>query len=335
MVTQIVHSDLFRRHDNIGHPENSERTMVMMQELEKTSFYDDLDFIDPKRIDEGIIKEVHSERMINQIKEISETRNSWLDLDTYVCKKDFETASLAAGSLLELCKNVLEGKSDNGFAIIRPPGHHATSNTSMGFCLFNNESLAAHQLAKNGKKILIIDPDVHHGNGVQDIFYDRKDVLYQSIHLSPHFPGTGKIFEIGEGEGVGYNVNAPLSYGNGEEALMTILDEIMIPIAKQFNPDLIIVASGFDGHHTDPLGGLKFNANTYGKIISKIQEIESKIVCSLEGGYNLKWIGKCLNSQLASMMDLEIKYKDETEEKNNVEPVISEIKDNLSSYWKI
>ncbi len=335
MVTQIAYSQEFAKHDNIGHPENSERTMVMMQDLKKTKLYNELEFIKFKKIPEKNLHRIHSNRMIKQIKDISSTKNSWVDLDTYVCKEDFNTARLAAGSLLNLCENVLKGDADNGFAIIRPPGHHATSHTSMGFCLFNNEALAADALSQKNKKILIIDPDVHHGNGIQDIFYNRADVMYQSIHLSPHFPGTGKIKEIGEEQGRGYNINAPLSHGYGEQAMMEILDDIMIPIGKQFKPDLTIIASGFDGHHTDPLGGLKFNANTFGKIIPKIQEITPKIVCAMEGGYNLDWIGKCLTSQISYMLDDPKQIKDEVKEKKDIKKIKKEIQENLASYWKI
>ncbi|MEF8880192.1 MAG: histone deacetylase, partial [Candidatus Thermoplasmatota archaeon] len=199
--TQIIHSEEFQKHHNPSHPENAARTKIMFNQLKKASFYPQLDFVEPKILPEKLLYEVHSDRMIKQVKDISETEDSWIDLDTYVCKDDFYTARLAAGSLLKLCKNVLNEEADNGFALIRPPGHHATSKTSMGFCLFNNESLAAHALTKEDKKVLIFDPDVHHGNGIQDIFYDRKDVLYQSIHLSPHFPGTGEIEEIGSGDG--------------------------------------------------------------------------------------------------------------------------------------
>ncbi len=335
MTTQIVFSEEFSKHNSIGHPENAERLNVMMEEIKKTPFYKDLEIIKPEMLPEKLLYEIHSERMIEQIKEMSSEYETWVDLDTYVCKSDYETARLAAGGLLNACKNVMEGKADNAFALIRPPGHHATKNRSMGFCLFNNAAIAANELTKQGKKILIFDFDVHHGNGTQDIFYDRKDVMYQSFHLFPHYPGTGNTNEIGIGEGEGFTINIPLSHGNGDNAISKVLNRVFLPIAKQFKPDMIIISSGYDSHHLDPLGGLRLTSHFYGNIIAKFQNIQPKIVCTLEGGYNLNWIGKCLASQLGQMVGNSINFGDLAIEEENVNGVISNIKNEMNRYWKI
>lgn len=335
MRTEIVYSDVFRKHDTISHPENAERTLVMMNALKQATFYEDLIMVDPPILPEEMLYHIHNQRMIFDIKQISETKTSWVDLDTYVCKDDFDTARRAAGGTLVLAKHVLDGKANNGFAIVRPPGHHATPTTSMGFCLFNNASIAAYELAKFGHKILIFDPDVHHGNGTQEIFYNRDDVLYQSIHVSPHFPGTGKIEEIGSGKGKGYNVNAPLAHGNGEQGVQHILDDIFLPIAEQFDPDLIIVSSGFDSHHLDKLGGLRFTVDYFGKLIKHYQKIQPKIVCTLEGGYNLDWIGKCLVSQVGQLAGFPQTFEDSAQEKDTSQQVYQKLKKKLSSFWKL
>ena len=335
MVTQIVYSNEFNKHNNRGHPENAERLNVMIEEIKKSPFYNELLFIEPEMLPEKLLYDIHSERMIEQIKDINNEGESWIDLDTYVCRSDYEIARLAAGGLVKACNNIIDGKTDNAFALVRPPGHHATKNRSMGFCLFNNAAIAANELSKQGKKVLIFDFDVHHGNGTQDIFYDRKDVLYQSLHLSPHYPGTGDTDEIGEGPGKGYTINAPLMYGNGNNAVSKLLDEIFIPIAKQFKPDFIIISSGYDSHHSDPLGGLRFTSNFFGEMTARFQEIQPKIACTLEGGYNLQWIGKCLVSQLAQMTNNEVKFDDSTYEHENVDDVINDIKNEIGSYWKI
>jgi len=335
MSTQIVFSEEFSKHNNIGHPENAERLFVMLEEIKKTPFYKDLKIIKPEMLPEKLLYDVHSDRMIEQIKEMSSEYEAWVDLDTYVCNSDYETARLAAGGLLKACKNVMEEKVDNAFALIRPPGHHATKNRSMGFCLFNNAAIAANELVKQGKKILIFDFDVHHGNGTQDIFYDRKDVMYQSFHLFPHYPGTGDTNEIGIGDGEGYTVNVPLTHGNGDNAVTRVLESIFLPIANQFEPDMIIISSGYDSHHLDPLGGLRLTSHFYGDLISKFQKIQPKIVCTLEGGYNLKWIGKCLVSQLGQMIGNSIDFGDTTIEEENVNEVIKEIKSEMDRYWKI
>ena len=307
----------------------------MLQEIKHASFYDTLIFDEPALLSEPLLHAVHSEAMIQQIKELSTQGDAWIDLDTYVCQSDYETARLAAGGLMQLAQMVLSGKADNGFALVRPPGHHATSHRSMGFCLFNNAAITAHTLAQQGKKILIFDPDVHHGNGTQDIFYHRNDVLYQSLHLSPHYPGTGSIDEIGTATGEGYTVNAPLTHGNGDNAVSQLLDEIYIPIAQQFNPDIIIMSIGYDSHHNDQLGGLNLTANIYGDIITRFQTVQPKIVCTLEGGYNLTWIGKCLVAQLGAMVSQPVQIDDTAQEISAVSDVIQNLKNELGGYWKL
>lgn len=334
MTTQIVYSDEFYKHNNTGHPENAERLKVMMNELRESQIFKEVDIIEPQILPEEVLYEVHSKEMIEEIKEISSYEDSWIDLDTYVCKFDYGTARLAAGGVVQLCENVIKGKADNAYALVRPPGHHATKNRSMGFCLFNNAAIAANELTKKGKKVLVFDPDVHHGNGTQDIFYDGKDVMYQSMHLSPHYPGTGDIRETGIGEGEGYTINAPLKYGNGDKAASKILDEVFIPIAKQFNPDIIIMSIGYDSHHLDPLGGLKFTANFYGEMIARYQEIQPKIVCTLEGGYNLNWIGKCFLSQLGQMIGKKVEFNDSSEESADVSKLLENLKNELKNYWE-
>lgn len=335
MTTQIVYSEEFSKHNNVSHPENAERLRVMMDEIEKSPVNKKLDFIKPEILPEEILPEIHSQRMIEEVKDLSNQGGSWIDMDTYVCPSDYEIARLAAGGLVQACNNVLKGEADNAFGLVRPPGHHATKDRSMGFCLFNNAAIAANELTKKGKKVLIFDFDVHHGNGTQDIFYDRKDVMYQSTHLSPHYPGTGHINEIGKGEGEGFTINAPLSSGNGNNAVSKVLDEIFLPIAKQFKPDLIIISSGYDCHHMDPLGGLRFTTDFFAKMTAKFQEIQLKIVCTLEGGYNLQWIGKCLVSQLGQLTNTKVNYNDSAHEEENVGEVISKIRSEIGSYWKI
>jgi acetoin utilization deacetylase AcuC-like enzyme len=334
MTTQIVYSDEFHKHDNKGHPENAQRLKVMFDAVKKSQIYKELDFVEPKILPEKKLYDVHSKEMIEQIKEISSHGDYWIDLDTYVCKFDFETARLAAGGMLQLCENVMKGKADNAYALIRPPGHHATKNRSMGFCLFNNIAIAANEIAKKGKKVLIFDPDVHHGNGTQDIFYNRKDVLYQSLHLSPHYPGTGDVSEVGIAKGEGYTNNAPLKYGNGNKAASKILEEVFLPIAKHFDPDIVLMSIGYDSHHSDPLGGLKFTADFYADMIAKYQEIQPKIVCTIEGGYNLNWIGKCLVSQLGQMLGKKIETKDSSEENEDVSLLLESLESELKNYWE-
>ena len=335
MTTQIFYSEEFLKHDNPGHPENAQRLRVMVEEIRKTFHHNILEFVEPELLSEELLYSVHSHDMVEQIKELSHQDLTWIDLDTYVCRDDFETARLAAGALLQACRNVVDGRSDNAFALVRPPGHHATRNHSMGFCLFNNTAIAANEIAMKDKKVLIFDFDVHHGNGTQDIFYDRKDVMYQSIHLSPHYPGTGSVNEIGIGEGVGYTINAPFPYGCGNTMASRVLDEIFLPVANQFKPDIIIMSCGYDSHHADPLGGLRLTTDFYGEIIKKYQQIQPRIACTLEGGYNLNWIGKCLITQLGQMTDTNIMINDYADEKKDEGTIIKKIKNKIKEYWEL
>jgi acetoin utilization deacetylase AcuC-like enzyme len=205
----------------------------------------------------------------------------------------------------------------------------------MGFCLFNNAGIAAHELSKKGKRVLIFDHDVHHGNGTQSIFYSRNDVMYQSFHLSPHYPGTGAVCEIGDGAGKGYTINAPLGFGYDDRAVSQLFDEIFLPIIRQYKPHLIIISAGYDSHHADQLGGLKLSANFFGEMIKRFQAIQPRIVCTLEGGYNLQWIGKCFLSQLGQMMSHPLQFDDDIKGKDDVASVIASMKKELGDYWEL
>jgi acetoin utilization deacetylase AcuC-like enzyme len=335
MTTQIVFSDEFNKHDTADHPENADRLYVMLDALEQAPFYKKIRFIEPEMLSEPLLYEVHSAEMIERVKEISDHGDSWIDLDTYVCKSDYETARLAAGGVYSLCKNVVKGDAPNGYALVRPPGHHASAERSMGFCLFNNAGLAAHALSKKKKRILIFDHDVHHGNGTQSIFYERNDVMYQSFHLSPHYPGTGEVSEIGEGDGKGYTINAPLGFGHDDRAVLQLFDEIFIPIIEQYKPHLIIISAGYDSHHSDQLGGLKLSANVFGEMVKRFQAVQPRIVCTLEGGYNLQWIGKCFISQLGQMMSNPLQFDDPIKGNSDVTVLIDKMKKELRDYWEL
>jgi len=335
MKTPIVFSDRFNQHDTADHPENADRLYVMLDALEQASFYTQLQFVEPEMLPEELLYEVHSAEMIQRIKDISEHGDSWIDLDTYVCKSDYETARLAAGGVAQVCRNVVEGEAQNAYALVRPPGHHASAERSMGFCLFNNAGIAAHELSKKGKRVLIFDHDVHHGNGTQSIFYSRNDVMYQSFHLSPHYPGTGAVCEIGEGAGKGYTINAPLGFGHDDRAVSQLFDEIFLPIIRQYKPHLIIISAGYDSHHADQLGGLKLSANFFGEMIKRFQAIQPRIVCTLEGGYNLQWIGKCFLSQLGQMMSHPFQFDDNIKGNDDVASVIASMKKELGDYWEL
>ncbi len=327
-MTVLVYSKDYLLHDNAQHPENAQRLIAIMNLLEKLPFYKNLNIVEPYKASEEEIAKVHNMQMIEMAKHIG-----WLDMDTYTNQHSYEVAKLAVGGAIRACEEVMK-KHENAFALVRPPGHHATTNKSMGFCLFNNIAIAANWLAEGGNKILIFDHDVHHGNGTQDIFYRRNDVMYQSIHLFPHYPGTGRIEEVGAEEGEGYTVNAPLPHGCGEECVREILDEVMIPIAKQFSPDYILISAGFDSHHADYLGGLELSVNFYGEIIEKFRNVQKKIVCCLEGGYNLQSLARGVAVEISQLYGEKIKFEDKAIGKK-CDNVVNELKEKMMEYWDI
>lgn len=328
-MTMIVYSDEYLLHDNKNHPENAGRLRAIMQYLKKMPFYEKLKFIEPYELDEAIIEKVHSKAMIERAKKIG-----WLDMDTYTNEYSYKVAKLAAGGLVKAAEEILNGNDKNAFALVRPPGHHATRSNSMGFCIFNNVAIAANWLAEHGKKILIFDHDVHHGNGTQDIFYDRNDVLYISMHLFPHYPGTGKIDEVGYEKGEGYTVNAPLPHDAGEECIKKIFNEIMLPIGRQFNPDFILVSAGFDSHYSDPLGGLNIGIDFYGRVINSLKNLQENLICSLEGGYVYDALSKGVAIEISHLIDNPIKFNDRGDGIQCNE-VYDALMKKMKEYWEI
>ena len=327
-MVAVIYSDKYLLHDNKNHPENAQRLVSTIEFLKKMQFYNKIEFVGPSEISEEELRRVHKADMIERAKEIG-----WLDMDTYTNEYSYEVARLSAGGAIKAVEESIK-RNKGTFALIRPPGHHATSDKSMGFCLFNNVAISAELFSEKNKKILIFDHDVHHGNGTQEIFYERGDVLYQSFHLHPHYPGTGMINEVGIGDGEGYTVNAPLPYRCGEKCIEKLLKEIFIPIAEQFSPDIILVSAGFDSHHADYLGGLNLSVNFYGKIISEFKRIQKRIVCCLEGGYNLDYLPKGIAVEISHLCNTPIKFDDYADGKECNE-IINEIKKVHGEYWEI
>ncbi|MFQ6083060.1 MAG: histone deacetylase, partial [Candidatus Aminicenantia bacterium] len=217
-----------------------------------------------------------------------------LDPDTSTCAESYQTACLAVGGVLKTIDAIMEGKIKNAFALIRPPGHHAELDRAMGFCLFNNIAVGAEYLIKKYKlkRILIVDWDLHHGNGTQHAFYHRSDVLYFSTHQFPHYPGTGRVNEVGAGEGEGYTVNIPLSPGKEDIDLLYVYQNILFPIAEQYKPEFVLVSAGFDICAGDPLGGMRITDKGFGALALELKKIADKfsggkLLFVLEGGYDL------------------------------------------------
>src|SRR5919106_1353421 len=253
----LIHSERFAEHQTPpGHPERSERAEVM-EVIAGRWGKRGTDVVAPRAATHEQLARVHD---ADYLRRISETagRAVALDPDTYTSPESHEIALLAAGAAVDAVERVMAGSHRSAMALVRPPGHHAERNRAMGFCLYNNvASAAAHACAIGASKVAIVDYDVHHGNGTQQIFERDSNVLYVSTHQYPYYPGTGAVDEIGVGRGAGFTVNIPVEAGAVDEDYQLVFSAVVIPVLLQFEPDLVIVSAGFDAHERDPLGGMR------------------------------------------------------------------------------
>ena len=295
MSTGIVKDWRYAEHNmGLDHPESPQRIEAIYKMLEKEKAFASYPLIEPRPAQEEEIELIHTSSYVKMIKETSGQERVCLDPDTSTSPRSYEIALLAAGGLLKAADLIMEGKIQNAFALVRPPGHHAEASQARGFCIFNNIAIAAQYLiSKLGlKRILIVDWDLHHGNGTQHAFDSRSDVLYFSTHQFPHYPGTGFWNEVGSGDGEGYTVNVPLSPGKTEEDFLYIFQQILSPIAAAYKPEFILVSAGFDIFEGDPLGGMSVSAKGFGVLAAELMTLahttaKDRLLFTLEGGYNL------------------------------------------------
>ncbi|MGA2411535.1 MAG: histone deacetylase [Candidatus Binataceae bacterium] len=276
------------------HPERPERVAAMI-EMAEGLMRDGLKVYAPRAATPEELELCHRSEYVETVERSAVMDNCDFDPDTHACRDTWMTAALAAGGALTAAEAVLDGEADNAFAIVRPPGHHALPGRAMGFCFFNNVAIAAQWLIKHRglSRVLILDWDVHHGNGTQEMFFASPDVLYMSTHQSPFYPGTGNLDEIGEGAGLGYTVNAPLPATFGDSEYLRVFDDLMLPIARQFKPEFVLISAGFDSHYRDPLGAMRVTEDGFAAMARRLKRLAEeccggKIVAVLEGGYDLK-----------------------------------------------
>lgn len=305
----LVYDPIYLEHETGEHEENPARLIAVLSLLEKSSLMSQLKTIPPRPASLEELTLVHTPGHISRIKSFAEKGGGWLTLDTIVSPASYDVALYAAGGTIRDVDAVMEGEVDCAFALIRPPGHHAMPQQAMGFCLFNNIAIAAkHALQRYDlERILIVDFDVHHGNGTQAVFYDDPQVLYFSIHEYPFYPGTGSIEESGYGEGRGTTVNVPLPAWSGDAEYCRVFDEILVPVARRYEPQLILVSAGYDGHWAD-YSLMQVSVSAFAAMMETIKGLahehcEGRLVAVLEGGYHLQALSHSIRATLDVLLD--------------------------------
>ena len=299
----LVYDPIYLEHDTGSHPENFRRLEYILEALDDYGIRDKMVEIGPQTASVDQAAMFHGPAYIEKVAAFARQGGGYLDPDTVVSSNSYEAALMAAGGVITAVDSVIGGTVDSAFALVRPPGHHAKADRSMGFCLFNNVVIGAmHAMNTHGiERILIVDWDVHHGNGTAEAFHGDPAVLYFSTHQQGIFPNTGFASETGSGAGEGYTINVPLNRWTGDSGQYIAFTQILEPVARQFKPQLVMVSAGFDAHYADPLAGLEMTCRGYAQmaeIVKRIAEAEcgGRIVAALEGGYNLYVVGHAVSA---------------------------------------
>ncbi len=310
MSVQLIYDPRYLKHDTGFHPENARRLSAVLQAIETDdSLSQKLERLVPEPARNEDIARCHRDDLIYEIETLCKTRQSFIDADTRISRESFDVARLAAGAAIAAVDAAMREEGGRAFGLVRPPGHHATISTAMGFCLFNNAAIGArYAQAKYGiERVLIIDWDVHHGNGTQEIFWQDPTVFYFSTHQYPYYPGTGSSDERGGGKGEGFTLNIPLPARTPAREHRQAFADAIHDIERRFPPDLIIISAGFDSRRGDPLGGLMLEDADFSEMTKEVLRLAEKhaagrVIGLLEGGYNLDLLGNSVKSHLGALM---------------------------------
>ncbi|MFQ5617092.1 MAG: histone deacetylase [Anaerolineales bacterium] len=295
-------------HSLPGHPERPERVEAIVAALTNAGWWEPYPKLNALELPNQVLRAIHTRRHLSYI-ETTSCMGGRVDPDTYLTPQTWELALQAAGGAASVAAAVWLGKAQRGFALARPPGHHATPDRAMGFCLLNNVALAAEYLIQEhgAQRLAIVDLDVHHGNGTQDIFYRRGDVLFISTHQWPLYPGTGWLDKTGQGAGKGATVNLPLPPLSGDRAYLAAMEEVILPVIDRFSPEMILVSAGMDAHWRDPLANLLLSGGAYGELVGSLakwadENCQGRIALVWEGGYDLEGGAACAVGAVAALL---------------------------------
>lgn len=296
--TALLVDDRFLGHDTGQHPEHPRRIAAIQLALQEAELFNDRPVIELATATDEQILRVHSVPYLTQLERVAREGGAWIDADTLVAPDSVSVARLAAGSAVAAVDAVVQGAVTRAFCLGRPPGHHATRDNAMGFCLLNTAAIAAaHARARGVTRVAIVDWDVHHGNGTQDIFYNDPSVWYASIHQAPLYPGTGARSETGTGAGVGATRNIPMPPGSGNDEWLGAMREQVVPFVEQAAPDLILLSAGYDAHRDDPIGGCLVDDDGFAELTRLTADLADrltggKVIAILEGGYDAAALGR-------------------------------------------
>lgn len=309
----IIYSDKYLEHDTGGHVENVDRLRSIKRGLEDAPFADALEWVAPREATVEEIGLIHEAAYIDDVRRMCAGARgiAYLNPDTAVCSESYNAAILAAGGVITGIDRLLDGKNSSFFAAVRPPGHHAEYDESLGFCLFNNIAIGArYAIERRGlQRVFILDWDVHHGNGTQHSLESDPSVFFLSLHQFPHYPGTGRHTEHGRGDGVGRTMNFPMTAGAGDADYFHLMDKVAAAAIKKFDPQLMLISAGFDAHEDDPLSSIALSSEAFGEMTDIILGAvgpECRVGLVLEGGYNLRALAEsaaCAVGRLAGEQD--------------------------------
>ncbi len=307
----LYHPDCLRHTPPRPHPEKPERLEAVRARLQEVELWDRLAREEPDPAPQELLELVHSSEYLSRVQRTSRAPGAWLDPDTYAVEGTWQAVVAAAGASVRAVDAVVRGRFPCAFALIRPPGHHAGPQRAMGFCLVNHAAVAVRYATERlgVRRVMVVDWDVHHGNGTQEVFYRDGKVLFTSLHQEGWYPGTGALEETGEGEGEGLTVNVPLPPGVGDEGYATAFEDLLLPLGDLWKPDLVVVSAGFDAHHSDPLGRMQLSEAGFARLASLLQEAAGRwcggrVVLVLEGGYDPRGLSRSVEATLRTVAGL-------------------------------